>query len=292
MRIKCGAQFNIDDREFRQLKILIKELTGINLSDQKQALVIARLSKRLRVLGLSSFAQYYDVLTETGDHSEVRHLINRITTNKTDFFRESHHFDFLREVVLPRIYEDGKKSGERKLRIWSAGCSSGEEPYTIAITVQEFFVDKPGWDIKILATDLDTEMLEKAKAGVYSQASVAPVAPEYLRKYFKKGVNANTGYYMANETLKKMLIFKGHNLISERFSFRGPIDIVFCRNVIIYFDEETKAKVIDYFHDVLKENGVLFLGHSESAINNESRLKLIGNSTFHKYSSRSVHRTI
>ncbi|MBS3910190.1 MAG: protein-glutamate O-methyltransferase [Actinobacteria bacterium] len=288
MQIKCGAQFKIDDREFGRLKTLIKELTGINLTDQKKTLVVARLSKRLRALGLSSFAEYYYFLTETGDYSEVTHLINRITTNKTDFFRERHHFEFLTEAVLPGICEEGEKNGTRKLRIWSAGCSSGEEPYTIAITLCEYFLDKAGWDIKILATDLDTEMLEKARAGIYCQDGVAPVPPEYLRKYFKKGVNANTGRYMAKDKLKKMVIFKRHNLTSERYPFNEQIDVVLCRNVIIYFDEATKAKVINSFHDVLRDGGVLFLGHSESAIGNESRFKLIGNSTFRKTTLRSV----
>lgn len=277
----CG-QYKLADKEFGQLKTLIKELTGISLTEQKKMLIVARLSKRLRVLGLSSFAQYYDLLTETGNSSEIIHLINRITTNKTDFFRESHHFDFLKDVVLPRLYEEGMKNGTRKLRIWSAGCSSGEEPYTIAMTLQAFFSDKIGWDVKILATDLDTEILAKANKGVYSQDVVAPIPSTYLRENFKKGIGVNDGMFMVKDKLKKMILFKRHNLISEQFLFNGQIDIVFCRNVIIYFDEVTKMRVIDHFHDALRDDGTLFLGHSETVVAKDGRFKLIGNSTFLK----------
>lgn len=282
MQTKSCGQYKIADKEFGQLKTLIKELTGINLTEQKKMLIVARLSKRLRVLGLSSFAQYYELLTETGNSSEIIHLINRITTNKTDFFRESHHFDFLKEVVLPRFYEEGMKNGRRKLRIWSAGCSSGEEPYTIAMTLQEFFHDKTGWDVKILATDLDTEILAKARNGVYLQDIVAPIPSACLRENFKKGVGANNGLFMVKDKLKRMILFKRHNLTSEEFLLNEQIDIVFCRNVIIYFDEATKTRVINHFHDALRDDGILFLGHSESVIANDGRFKLIGNSTFCK----------
>lgn len=275
--------FRISDREFDLLRNLIKGLTGISLSDQKKSLIISRLSKRLRALGLTSFTGYYSYITEDLEgRQEIDHLINRITTNKTDFYREQHHFEFLEEVLLPQIHEYGVESGKRKLRVWSAGCSSGEEPYTIAITLKEFFKDKPSWDVKILATDLDTEILEKAKKGVYGQQVVAPIPPEYLRTYFKKGVGANDGLFLVKDILKELIVFRKFNLVTEEISPKQPFDIIFCRNVIIYFDAETKIRVINSLSNALGNNGYLFLGHSESLMGNEGRVKLIGNSMYHR----------
>ncbi|MHB8841869.1 MAG: CheR family methyltransferase [Candidatus Aquicultor sp.] len=285
MEIRVETEYRISDAEFELLRSLIKELTGINLSDQKKMLVVSRLSKRLRSLGLTSFAGYYKYVTEDiKGCEEIDHLINRMTTNKTDFYRESHHFDFMQKTALPHIYGEGRKHSELNLRVWSAGCSSGEEPYTIAITLKEFFQNKPGWDVKILATDLDTEMLDKSKAGIYKQEIVSPISNEYLRTYFKKGVGENEGLFMAKDTLKGMIVFRRHNLVYDSLPTKRQFDIVFCRNVIIYFDEKTKIKVINQFYNALKEGGYLFLGHSESPVGCESKFKLLGNSLYRKIS--------
>ncbi|MCL6471580.1 MAG: protein-glutamate O-methyltransferase [Firmicutes bacterium] len=279
MNSKIVTQFNINDTEFDLLRKLIKEVSGINLSNQKKMLVVARLSKRLRALGMSSFTKYYNYVTkDPAGRQELNHLVNRITTNKTDFYRESHHFEFLQDVLLPQLYEEGIRSSNRRLRIWSAGCSSGEEPYTIAITLKEFFKGKLGWDIKVLATDLDTEMLDKAKKGIYDEQAVAPIPPEYLRDYFMRGTGANSGLYKVKDSLKDIIAFRKHNMVSDDLPAKNPFDIIFCRNVIIYFDEETKEKVINRFYDCLRSNGYLFLGHSESLIGCESQFKLVGNS--------------
>jgi len=284
MKLKVETQYRIDDDEFDLLRDLIKQLTGISLSDQKKMLVVARLSKRLRTLGLSSFIDYYNLIIDGEDgYHEIDHLINRITTNKTDFYRENHHFEFLKNVLLPQICEEGSATGDRTLRIWSAGCSSGEEPYTLAITLKEFFKGKPGWNIKIFATDLDTEILERARNGIYNEQVVAPVPPECLRAYFKKGVGANDGLYMVKDVIKSMITFRRHNLVNERLSIKRPFDMIFCRNVIIYFDEAVKNKVIyQHFYDVLRSGGHLFLGHSESLMNNNDKFKLVSNSTYRK----------
>ncbi|MDI6716342.1 MAG: protein-glutamate O-methyltransferase [Actinomycetota bacterium] len=283
MELYVDTQYKINDREFNLLRELIKELTGINLTEQKKMLVVSRLSKRLRQLGLSNFTSYYNYIMESEQgRQEIDQLINRITTNKTDFYREPHHFKCLTDICLPQIYEAHRFSIKRKLRIWSAGCSSGEEPYTIAITLAEFFKNKPGWDIKILATDLDTEMLDKAKAGIYKKDVVAPIPEELLRRYFLKGVGTNEGLYMVKKTLKDMIIFKRHNLVKESLKVTTPFDIIFCRNVIIYFDSEEKARVINRFYNVLRSGGFLFLGHSESLLGNDGRFKLVGNSAYCK----------
>lgn len=283
MKIHVETEYRINDTEFELLRSLIKNLTGINLSNQKKMLVVSRLSKRLRTLGLASFTAYYKYVTEDiNGRGEIDHLINRMTTNKTDFYRESHHFDFLQRIALPEVYEEGGKHGNLKVRVWSAGCSSGEEPYTIAITLQEFFKLKPGWDVKILATDLDTEMLDKCRAGIYEDHIVSPIPIEYLRAYFKKGVGENEGLFMVKDVLKDLAVFRRHNMVYDSLPAKSPFDIIFCRNVIIYFDEETKMRVINQFYNALKEGGYLFLGHSESPVGSEDKFKLLGNSLYRK----------
>jgi len=285
MGLRVETEYRISDTEFELLRSLVKELTGINLSDHKKMLVVSRLSKRLRTLGLTSFAGYYRYITEgSKGRDEIDHLINRMTTNKTDFYRESHHFDFMQKTALPQIYEEGRRQGKLKVRVWSAGCSSGEEPYTIAITLKEFFKSKPGWNVKLLATDLDTEMLDKSKAGIYKDQIVSPIPNEYLRTYFKKGVGENEGLFMAKGALKDMVVFRRHNLVYDSLPTKRRFDIIFCRNAIIYFDEETKIKVINQFYNALKEGGYLFLGHSESPVGCETKFKLLGNSLYRKIS--------
>lgn len=283
MELNIETAYKIKDDEFELLRGLIKELTGISLANHKKMLVVSRLSKRLRTLGLADFADYYKYVTESElGHQEVDNLINRMTTNKTDFYRESHHFDYLENVLLPQLYDEGRKQGTLRLRIWSAGCSSGEEPYTIAITLREFFKNKTGWDVKILATDLDTEILDRARLGLYKREIVEPIPHEHLRSYFKKGVEVNDGLFMAKDLLKSLITFRRHNLAYDQLPAKNPLDIIFCRNVIIYFDEDTKAKVINQFHKALKSGGYLFLGHSESPFGCEDKFSLVGNSIYKK----------
>lgn len=283
MKLQVRTEFKISNQEFDLLRDLIKKVTGINLSDQKKMLVVSRLSKRLCELGLNNYMDYYTYLTENESGGcEVDNLINRITTNKTDFYRERHHFDFLIDTILPRLYKEGSASGSRRLRIWSAGCSSGEEPYTIATTLREFFKDKPGWDIKILATDLDTDILSKAMAGTYKADVVQPIPGNLLREYFKRGRGANAGLFQAKDTLKDVIVFRRHNLVYDDLPVRRPFDIIFCRNVIIYFDEATKRNVLNRFYGKLKIGGHLFLGHSESLLGSNEDFELVANSTYRK----------
>jgi len=283
MEVHIETTYKIKDDEFELLRGLIKDLTGISLANHKKMLVVSRLSKRLRTLGLADFTDYYKYVTESeSGRREVDNLINRMTTNKTDFYRESHHFDYLQDSLLPQLYDEGRKQGRLKLRIWSAGCSSGEEPYTIAITAREHFKGKTGWDTKILATDLDTEILDKARLGLYKREIVEPIPPEYLRSYFKKGVGENDGLFMAKEELKNLIVFRRHNLVYDQLPAKNPLDVIFCRNVIIYFDEDTKAKVINQFHKALRSGGHLFLGHSESPFGCEDKFRLVGNSIYRK----------
>jgi chemotaxis protein methyltransferase CheR len=271
--------FDLTDHEFDKFKELIHRISGIYLSEQKKKLVVARLSRRLRALNLDTFTQYYHYLTDNPDGAaEIVNLINRITTNKTDFFREMHHFDFLQNEILPAMIAKGEASGNRRVRIWSAGCSSGEEPYSIAIILSEAFKNHRGWDIKILATDLDTEVLQRASHGHYATQTLIPVPSEYLAKYF---VRATDGY-IVSDTLKYMVSFRKLNFMDAAFPMKNPFDIIFCRNVIIYFDQSTKTELMNKFHAYLKPQGLIFIGHSESLMSMKDQFKYIKHTVYQK----------
>jgi chemotaxis protein methyltransferase CheR len=271
--------FDLTEKEFLLFKELIYRETGINMSDKKKKLIVARLSKRLRALRLTSFTEYYQYLNESPDaDDEIVNLINRVTTNKTDFFREKHHFDFLMNEHFPQIIAESRKSGLRRLRIWSAGCSSGEEPYTLAMTVTEAFKAERGWDIKILATDLDTEILQKAIAGAYHTQSITPVPREYLSKYFYRSGE----HYVVSDALKSIVAFRRLNLMDESFPMKHPFDLVFCRNVIIYFDAQTKDALLTKYHKHLKERGLMFIGHSESLMHMKNKFRYLKHTIYQK----------
>jgi chemotaxis protein methyltransferase CheR len=221
------VSFTISDREFDTIRHMVKEKTGISLGLHKRDLVISRLARRLRTLGLSSFSQYIEILRQAGDGGELVQMINRITTNKTDFYREKHHFDFLAGSLLPKILAAGEASGNRVLRAWSAGCSSGEEPYTIAITLSEFFSGHPGWDVKLLASDLDTTMLEKASQGVYEGVQLEPVPRALLGKYFDRQGRGEGALYKVRPELRQLITFRKFNLMNESYPLKVAVDFIF-----------------------------------------------------------------
>jgi len=249
------------------------------MSDKKKKLIVARLSKRLRVLDLKNFTEYYEYLKDSPyADNEIVNLINRVTTNKTDFFREKHHFDFLQNELFPQMIARSRSGGPKKLRIWSAGCSSGEEPYTLAMVTLESFKAERGWDVKILATDLDTEILGKAITGIYPTQLVGPVPREYLVKYFiRKG-----DQYEVNGTVKSLVAFRKLNLMDETFPMKNPFDIIFCRNVIIYFDAITKDTLLTKYHRHLKDNGHMFIGHSESLMHMKEKFRYLKHTIYQK----------
>lgn len=275
----CAQSFSITEKEFYLFKDIIYRHTGIQMTEKKRNLVVARLSKRLRALGLQSFSQYYEYLNTSLDASdELNNLINRITTNKTDFFREKHHFDFLTNEVLPVFIDSSKRGGERRLRIWSAGCSSGEEPYSLAMTIADAFKDERGWDLKILATDLDTDVLMRASRGVYSSPQITPVPIGYLSKYFSR---SSEGYEVSPQ-IKSMVSFRRLNLMDPAFPMKRPFDIIFCRNVMIYFDDQTKQDLVKKYHSHLKPNGYMFVGHSESLMNMKHLFRFLKHTVYIK----------
>lgn len=274
------ATFKISDAEFQQLREFIHSHTGIALSDHKRALVYARLARRLRHHRLDSFADYYELLTERDpDGRELVEMINCITTNKTDFFREPHHFKFLTDHVLPDMHARGT-AGSRRVRLWSAGSATGEEPYTLAMTVREALPLTEAWDIRILATDIDTRVLAHAERGEYSREQAERIPQALLHRYFYQGGGEHAGHVQVKPTLKELIRFRRLNLMDQPWPMRGLFDVIFCRNVIIYFDRPTQRRLIERFTEVLRPNGYLILGHSESLIDGGGKLRHMSQSVY------------
>lgn len=261
------------DREFNQVREIIRDMTGISMGASKRQLLYRRLITRLKARDIASVPAYLDLL-RSGDATEVEQFTNAVTTNLTSFFRENHHFEYLAQTILPSI---ASAKSERRLRIWSAGCSTGEEPYSLAMTLHETMSDLPAWDAKILCTDLDTNVIATAAAGSYAEDRVGKVPPALVKKWFK----ADADRYHANVALKKLLTFKQLNLMGQ-WPMRGKFDVIFCRNVIIYFDKPTQRVLIDRYANILEEGGHLILGHSESLFKVSDRFDLIGKTIYRK----------
>ena len=256
----------LGDREFAQLSTLIYTRLGIKMSESKRTMLNSRLSKRLRELGFASFGRYCEFLfSERGMAEEMVHLINAVTTNKTDFYREPAHFDALRRTVLPTLEAcRGPCDGRRPLKVWSAGCSTGEEPYTLAMVLAEIQVEKPGFAFEILATDISTRVLEVAKRAVYPADRVTPVPPAARKRYLLRRRDPKIAEVRIVPELRRLVRFGRLNFMADEFGLSDPVDIIFCRNVIIYFDRETQERLITRFSRYLHRGGYLFLGHSET----------------------------
>lgn len=270
VEMRVEPEFALRDSDFRKIVEIVTTRTGIVINDRKRAFVHGRLGRRLRALGLSDFGQYCDLLASEAGETEQAVLVNAVTTNHTSFFREQHHFQYLGRSVLPAI---AQRTGGRKgrLRIWSAGCSTGEEPYTIAMMLCRHgpTID---WDRKILATDLDTNVIAHAKAGIYDGERVQSI-PEIFRRRYVAMLPDGRGRMDAE--LRSLISFAPLNLL-ESWPMRGPFDVVFCRNVVIYFDKPTQARLFDRYADLLTSDGWLFVGHSENLLNLTDRFKLVG----------------
>ncbi len=269
-------EFSYTRKDFNHLCALVDRHTGIQLGEGKEDMLYGRLSRRLRKVGLDSFKAYIEMLEQDSDSDEFGEFINAVTTNLTSFFRESHHFDYLKNTVLPGLMQRNRNS--RRIRIWSAGSSTGEEPYSIAITVAETM--PPGWDVKILATDLDTDVLAHGERGVYDDNRVEGLDRAIVQRWFVKNRN-QPGKVRVKPELQELIYFRQLNLL-QPWPMKGPIDIIFCRNVIIYFDMPTKQKLMNRYADMLPDGGHLFLGHSEAMNNMSNRFALCGKSVYIK----------
>jgi chemotaxis protein methyltransferase CheR len=269
--------FEFTDSEFKRLREIVHARTGIALSEAKRELVYGRLARRLRKLNLNSFAEYC-ALVEGADSSELQELTNAITTNLTSFFREGYHFEQLANEALP--YAESKRAGTRRLRLWSAGCSTGEEPYSLAIVLREALAHLPTWDIKLLATDIDSKVVATAAEGVYAAERFKGVANERVRNWFRQPPG-RPGFSAASDELKQLITFKQLNLL-DPWPMKGPFDIIFCRNVVIYFDKDTQRRLFDRMADLQEPGGWLFIGHSENLLNVTRRYKLVGRTVYRR----------
>lgn len=269
-------EFVFEQADFDALRDLIKRNTGISLADSKMEMVYGRISRRLRHLKLRSFADYRRMLES--DESEWIEFCNAMTTNLTSFFRESHHFDFLRDHVLrPKL---GQPDASRRIRIWSAACSSGEEPYSIAMTVREAIPDFRRWDIRILATDIDSQILAAAQRGVYPAARLEALGERRLRDHFQP-LAGDPGQYRVAPEVASLVTFKQLNLV-QPLPMKGPLDAVFCRNVIIYFDKKTQKELLGRIAALQRKDELLFLGHSESLFKVSEDYALMGKTIYRR----------
>lgn len=272
-----GREFHFNDNDFQFICRLVGERTGIVLTDAKRDMVYSRLARRIRQLGMDDFASYCRML-KNGDEQELAEFTNAITTNLTAFFREKHHFEFLKEKYLP--YLKATKSN-RRIRIWSAGCSSGEEPYSIAMTVRQVFPKNSNWDIKILATDLDSNMVNTAKQGIYTEDRVAGIDERLKRTWVRRGKDELSGKIRMCSDIQEMITFKQLNLLHQ-WPMKGPFDFIFCRNVVIYFNKETQKILFNRYADLMVDKSYLFIGHSESLHTVTKRFELVGNTIYQK----------
>jgi chemotaxis protein methyltransferase CheR len=250
--------------EYRALVQLIYETSGINLSDNKQELVKTRLGKRLRALGLKSYSDYFKYVTQAADDQELMLMINAISTNFTSFYRERQHFDFLMKTALPDIVKRKQASGAQKIRAWCAAASSGEEPYSLALTLLEFFSNQLAWDIKLLATDISTKVLSEAVKGIYSLEKVKTVRPDLLESYFDKQPGPQGLMFRVRDEVRRLITFRRLNLMDQIFPFHGLFDFISCRNVMIYFDQPTQEALVEKLLSFLAPGGYLLIGHSEN----------------------------
>jgi chemotaxis protein methyltransferase CheR len=260
-----SGNVELSDRVYYRFVDLVYREAGISLGDARRELVRTRLLKRLSALNLSSFDEYYErVSRQDPDGEELVAMLDAISTNKTDFFRENQHFRFMADTVLPALTGRIAGGGPRRIRIWSAGCSSGEEPYTLAMVLRERIATGVAWDAKILATDISTKVLHAAYVGLYEESKVAPVPPKMRLASFTREETDQGAFYRIKPELRKMVAFRRLNLMNGTYPFTGKFDVIFCRNVMIYFDRPTQESLANRLHQYLHPGGYLFIGHSES----------------------------
>lgn len=264
-------EFAFSTADFERVRKLIYQHAGISLSPVKQDMVYSRLARRLRATGMQSFGEYLDGLERNGG-DEWERFVNSLTTNLTSFFREPHHFPIFAEHLR-------KLGTKRPVRVWCSAASTGEEPYSIAITVAETFGANVS-HVSIMASDLDTHVLATAQKGVYPIERVEKLSPERLRKFFLRGTGSQEGYVSVRPELRRMIDFQRINLLDPSYSVKGPLDVIFCRNVMIYFDKPTQYKILSRFAPMLLSDGLMFAGHSESFLHAADLFKSLGKTVY------------
>ena len=272
------GEFALSDREFGRVKTRVYAEAGISLSDAKRTLVVSRLAKLVRALRLPSFDAYLDFLERQGSAADAQEFVNALTTNLTRFWREEHHFEHLVDYVrtfMQHRPRDGA-NGKPKLRIWSAGCSTGQEPYTIALNLLDALPDLKRWDFRILATDIDTNVVARAAAGIYPEAELNGLSPERLRLFEPAG----EGQVRIPAAARDLVAFKALNLMHKPWPMRGPFDAVFCRNVAIYFDKKTQGELFARLGALIVPEGFLYIGHSENIGSGGDNFRLVGKTIY------------
>ncbi len=270
-----SREFEFTLAHFSRIQEALYEHAGIVLSDQKQNLAYSRIVRRLRHLGLESFDSYFDYINR--HPSEFPNFINALTTNLTSFFRENHHFEFLRKTIIAQR----KISGDKRISVWSAGCSEGHEPYSLAITFKEEIEDLANWNINILASDIDSNMLRDAQLGEYMAERVAKLPQEQIHRWFYRGTGSRAGKVKIKPELKELIQFRQINLIAN-WPINTPLDIVFYRNVMIYFDAQTQKRLLERMAEKIKVGGHLFIGHSETIRDNTKAFRLVGQTIYQR----------
>jgi chemotaxis protein methyltransferase CheR len=277
-----GGRPELSDAEFERVCALLKKRTGIHLTELKRRLVITRLAPRVRCTRTKSYTEYLDLVEDEAEE-ESEHFLNALTTNVTHFFREPHHFELLRRRVLPAVAENPASPG--RLRVWSAACSTGEEPYSIAVALLDAGVLDSGLDVRILATDIDSRVLDHAQQGVYQHDRVDKLPDDVLRRHFWRGTGSRAGLVRIKRPVRELVHFTRLNLF-DPWPMAGPFDVIFCRNVFIYFEPTARDALTQRFHDILGPGGYLFLGHSESMIGPAGSLfQALGQTLFQKRES-------
>jgi chemotaxis protein methyltransferase CheR len=266
----------MDQVTFDKFREIAYKKAGIDLKETKTALVSARIGKRMRALGCDTPNAYLNYLVHDQSGNELVHFLDCITTNLTSFFRENQHFEFLKETVPQWV-----RQGQRRFRFWSAACSTGEEPYSLAMTLSEALRGRVG-DTKILATDLSTEVLQKAKAGIYSADRLKNMPLPSRSQYMREVHNSAESNYQVMESIRDLVVFRRLNLSAPPFPLRGPFDAVLCRNVMIYFDPKGRKRLIDEFHHLLRPGGYLMVGHAESLTGIENSFRCVRPSIYLK----------
>lgn len=276
--VSSRNEFNLTESDFKFIADIIYDHAGIVLSDKKCDLVHSRLGRRLRALQLSSFKDYCQYLKSSQGSEEMTVMTNALTTNLTSFYREAHHFDHLKNIAVPEFQGQASQQG-RRLRIWSSACSTGEEPYSIAMTLLDSGIDRRSWDVRVLATDLNTEVLASASAGLYSEEVCAKLPAEARQRFVE--LQPQGGKFPIKQDVKDLITFKQLNLLGS-WPMRHAFDVIFCRNVLIYFDNETKGKLINRFIGSLRPGGWLYLGHSETLHSTNKGLTLTGRTIYRR----------
>jgi chemotaxis protein methyltransferase CheR len=276
------ASAKINDKEFQRFSSLIYERVGIQLPPGKKTMLEARLQKRLKTLSFDTFEDYAQyVFSPEGQQMELVHLIDVVTTNKTDFFREAAHFDYLTQKALPVLLQAGNGRGS-EIRIWSAGCSSGEEPYTLAMVLSDFAAARQDFRYSILASDISTRILETARAAVYPKERTDNIAMSYKKNYLLRSKDRSRGLVRICPEIRSRVTFRRINFMDADLGIAEKMDVIFCRNVVIYFDKPTQQQLMRKFHRQLRPGGFLFLGHSETLNGVNTDFTTVGSTVYQK----------